>query len=43
MNIKIKLEIAKIFILDFECSSSKKKEETSNEKKESANTAAPSK
>lgn len=41
MNMKLKLEIAKILTLEFECSSGKKKEEQANEKKESpaANTA----
>lgn len=43
MNIRIKLEIAKILNLDLEWSSCKKKEDTPNDKKESANTAAPSK
>ena len=31
MNMKIKLEIAKLLTLEFECSSSKKKEEKPNE------------
>ena len=31
MNMKLKLEIAKVFTLEFECSSGKKKEETSKE------------
>ena len=35
MNIRVKLEIAKILNLEFELSSSKKKEEQSNAKEES--------
>ena len=44
MNMKIKLEIAKILTLEFECSSSvKKKEEQADEKKEPPAPTTPSK
>ena len=44
MNMKIKLEIAKILTLEFECSSSvKKKEEQADEKKEPSAPTTPSK
>lgn len=43
MKCKLKLELAKVLILDFELSSGKEKEEKVDDKKESAPSDAPSK